>query len=129
MAGLLADAVLALHLAIVLFVVGGLLLLVAGNLLHRSPWVNRPWFRAVHAAAIAIVVAEAWLGIECPLTTLEQWLRVQAGQPTYAGGFIQHALSALLYWDAPLWLFTAGYTLFGALVLAAWWRWPPQRAK
>ena len=35
--------------------------------------------------AIAVVVAQSWLGVDCPLTTLESWLRAQAG----AAGFVQ----------------------------------------
>ncbi len=67
---LLADVVLALHVAIVVFVVGGLVLVVVGNL---SGWrsVNALWFRLAHLATIAVVAAEAWLGVTCPLTTLE----------------------------------------------------------
>ena len=71
-----ADLVLLIHFAIVLFVVGGLLLIVLGNFLRWS-WVNHWWFRAMHLLAISVVVLESWLGIECPLTTLENWLRLQ----------------------------------------------------
>jgi hypothetical protein len=123
---LLANTVLVLHLAIVAFVVGGLVLIVAGNL-RGWPWVNRPWFRLLHAAAIATVVAEAWFGLTCPLTTLEMWLRAQAGGPTYSGGFIEHWLHSLLYYDAPAWLFTVAYTAFAAVVAFTWIRFPPRR--
>ena len=50
LAALLADAVLLAHLAIVVFNVGGLALIVAGNRLDWR-WVNRWWFRAAHLAA------------------------------------------------------------------------------
>ena len=92
---LAADALLALHGAIVLFVVGGLLYVWAG---YRHGWPGaRPWaLRLAHAAAIGIVAAQAWLG-------------------------------RLLHWDAPPWVFTAAYTLFGLAVLATWWRLPPRR--
>ena len=123
--GLLADFVLALHVGIVAFVVGGLLLILAGNRAGWR-WVNRWWFRLAHVAAIAIVAAQAWLGMVCPLTTLEMWLRARAGRPTYAGTFIGHWLQAILYYDAPAWVFTAVYTLFGLLVVAAWVRYPPR---
>lgn len=125
--GWLADAVLVLHVAIVLFVVGGLLLVVGGNLAGWR-WVNHWWLRLLHLAAIGFVVAEAWLGVTCPLTTWEMALRLAAGQQAYAGGFLQHWLHRLLYWDAPAWVFTLAYTLFGLAVAAAWWRWPPRRS-
>lgn len=124
---MLADAVLVLHVAIVLFVVGGLLLVVGGNLAGWR-WVNHWWLRLLHLGTIGFVVAEAWLGITCPLTTWEAALRLAAGQQAYAGGFLQHWLHRLLYWDAPAWVFTLAYTLFGLAVAAAWWRWPPRRS-
>jgi hypothetical protein len=122
---LLADAVLALHVTLVLFVVGGLVMIVLGNW-RKWPWVNRWWFRLAHFAAIAVVVAEAWIGLVCPLTTLEMWLRAQARDATYAGSFIEHWLQRLLYYDAPAWVFTTAYSLFGLAVIAAWWAFPPK---
>jgi hypothetical protein len=121
---LLADAVLLLHFGVVLFVVGGLLLVVAGNWL-RWRWVNHWWFRFAHLIAIAFVAAQAWLGQLCPLTTLESWLRAQAGSSTYSKRFIEHWFQELIYYDAPFWVFTVVYTAFAALVLLAWWRYPP----
>jgi hypothetical protein len=121
---LAADAVLVLHVAIVLFVIGGLVMVVAGNL-RGWRWVNALWFRLAHVAAILVVVAEAWLGLVCPLTTLEMWLRSKAHAPTYSGSFIEHWLQAVLFWNAPSWVFTAAYTLFGLAVVAAWWYFPP----
>ena len=123
---LLADLVLSLHVAIVAFVVGGLMLIVAGNL-RGWPWVNAPWFRLLHAAAIAVVVAQAWLGVICPLTTLEMRLRAQAGLATYSDSFIGHWLQRLLYFEAPGWVFTLVYTLFALLVAAVWLRFPARR--
>ncbi len=122
---LLADATLVLHVAIVLFVVGGLVLVLVGNW-RGWPWVNSLWFRLLHLATIAIVVAEAWLGIVCPLTTLEMWLRAKANGPTYAGNFIEHWLQAVLFWNAPPWVFTVAYSVFGLAVAAAWWWFPPR---
>lgn len=121
---LLADAVLILHAAVVAFVVGGLVFVVIGNL-RNWRWVNALWFRLAHLGAIALVVAEAWLGVACPLTTLEMWLRAKASVPTYGGSFIEHWLQRVLYYEAPSWVFALGYSLFGLLVLAAWWYFPP----
>lgn len=124
---LLADIILLVHFAIVLFVVGGLLLIVLGNVMSW-PWVNTTWFRALHLLAILIVVAESLLGIECPLTTLENWLRIQAGQGVYQGSFIQFWVHQVMFYSAPGWVFATVYAAFAALVVAAWWRWPPRRS-
>lgn len=129
----LANAVLVLHVGVVLFVVGGLLLIVLGHARRRRRpgawrWVDAWWFRLAHLAAIGVVVAESWYGVMCPLTTLEAWLRVRAGAPVYGGsGFVEHWLQRLLYYDAPAWVFTLGYSLFALLVVWAWWRFPPRR--
>jgi len=125
---LLADAVLVVHFGVVLFVVGGLVIVLAGNWLRWS-WVNDLWFRLAHLAAIAFVVVQAWLGQLCPLTTLESWLRVQAGAMAYEKSFIEHSLQRLIFYEAPFWLFTLAYTVFAALVVWAWWRFPPQRKR
>jgi hypothetical protein len=122
----LADAVLIAHLGVVLFVVGGLLIVVAGNGLGWR-WVNGWWFRLAHLVAIAIVVAQAWLGRLCPLTTLESWLRLRAGTSGYTKSFVEHWIQRLIFHEAPLWVFTLAYTLFGLLVLLAWWYFPPRR--
>jgi hypothetical protein len=121
---LLADTVLALHVAVVAFVVGGLMLVVGGNLLHWR-WVNVLWFRLAHLGAILFVIAETWLGMVCPLTTLEMWLRAQAGAAGYGGGFIEYWLQRVLYYEVPWWVFAVGYSLFGLLAVATWLYFPP----
>lgn len=122
----LADAVLLLHFAVVLFVVGGLVCILVGNLRGWS-WVNGFWFRVTHLAAIGIVVMQTWLGKLCPLTVLEAWLREQTGEAFYSGSFIEHWVQRVMYFEAPPWVFALVYTAFGMLVLVAWWCFPPRR--
>jgi len=122
----LADAVLFAHFGVVIFVVGGLVAIVVGNR-YRWRWVNGWWFRLAHLGAIGFVVIQAWLGHHCPLTTLESWLRARAGMSAYDSSFIEHWIQRLLFYEAPLWVFTLAYTLFGALVVLAWRRFPPRR--
>jgi len=124
----LADAVLMLHVGIVVFVIGGLVVIVVGNL-RSWHWVNGIAFRLAHLTAIAIVAAEAWLGVTCPLTTLEMWLRTKGRAVTYDGSFVEHWLRRILYYDAPPWAFTLGYSLFALAVAAAWWRFRPRLAR
>lgn len=120
----LADLVLVLHAAVVAFVVACPPLVIVGNR-RRWAWVNRRGLRVAHLAAIGLVVAQAWLGLACPLTRLEVWLRTQARQPGYDGSFVEHWLRMLLFWEAPAWVFVAVYTAFGLMVAALWWRLPP----
>ena len=134
--GWAANAVLMLHVAVVLFIVGGMAAVFIGNLWRRkqpSRWINSLWFRLAHLSAVFFVVAEAWLQVACPLTTLEQWLREAPGlsvagirQPP-AVGCIEHWLGKVLYFTAPWWVFSLVYTLFGLLVICTWVRFPPRR--
>ena len=115
----LADAVLIIHFAFVVFVVFGLLAILAGRLVGWT-WIKRPVFRNAHLLAIGVVVLQAWLGRRCPLTSWESALRRRAGQAVYEETFVQHWIHRVLFFDAPAWVFIVLYTLFGALVLGLW---------
>ena len=117
-----ADAILVVHAAFVLFVVGGLPAIWIGIALDR-PFAFSRWFRGLHLAAIAFVIAETVLGYMCPLTIWEYALRGEQSDQ----GFIQRWVHAWLFWRAPAWVFTAAYVAFGLLVAATWWKWPPRR--
>lgn len=122
----IADGVLILHFAVVIFVVGGLMAIPIGNR-WSWPWVNGWPFRLLHAGAIAVIVVQAWLGQHCPLTILESWLRAQAGEPfRYEVSFVQHWIHRFLYFEAPLSVFAVLYTAFATLVGLAWLRYPPR---
>lgn len=123
----LADAVLLLHFGIVLFVVLGLPAILLGNRLGWA-WANGFWWRLAHLGAIGVVALQAWLGRYCPLTILESWLRLQAGQAGYRQSFVEHWVQRVMYFEAPLWVFACLYTVFGLLVAWAWWRYPPRRS-
>ena len=83
---LASDAVLALHLAFVVFVVfGGLLVL-------RTPRIA--W---LHLPAVAWGAFVELSGSICPLTPLEVTLRRGAGEAGYGGDFIEHYLVSLIY--------------------------------
>ncbi len=123
---LLADVVLILHAGVILFVVGGLIAIVLGILL-KWEWVRNRWFRIAHLLAIAYVVLQAYAGLTCPLTDLENFLRIQAGEQPYAPeGFIAHWLHQLIFFDAEAWVFTLAYTLFGLAVVVTMILAPPR---
>lgn len=122
MQALLADLILAIHFAFVLFVVGGLALVWLGAAAHWR-WVRNLWFRAVHLAAIVFVAGEALAGMWCPLTVWEDALR----GATQEKSFIARWIHRILYYDFPDWVFTTAYVLFALLVAASWWLVRPVR--
>lgn len=83
---LLADLVLIFHLAFVLFVVAGALLV------WRFPRVA--W---LHVPAVLWAGFVELSGRICPLTPLENHLRRLGGESGYAGDFVEHYLLPLLY--------------------------------
>ena len=115
----LANLVLLTHAAFVAFVVLGLVVIIIGAVLDWR-WVRNFWFRVLHLTAIGVVVVQSWLGIMCPLTTLESTLRAKVGTSPYDAGFVAYWLHTILYYDAPAWVFVAAYTVFGLLVVAGW---------
>ena len=85
---LLADLVLIVHLAFVVFVLfGGLLVL---------RWRGIAWLHLPAAVWSAVVEFTGWI---CPLTPLENWLREQAGEPGYRSDFVTYYLLPVLYPD------------------------------
>ena len=83
---ILADATVVLHLAFVVFILlGGLLVL------------RRPKVAWVHLPAVAWGAWVEFAGSVCPITPLENWLREQGGRSAYSAGFIEHYLVPILY--------------------------------
>ena len=116
----LADLVLVVHFSFVAFVVLGLLAAIAGRWAGWF-WIYGLKFRLLHLLAIGVVVVQAWLGQACPLTRWENELRIRAGQAPYEQSFVQDWLHRFLFYDAQVWVFVLGYTVFGALVACLWW--------
>ncbi len=85
----LADLVLLLHAAFVLFVVAG------GFAVLR--WPRLAWIHLPAAAWGAVIEFAGWI---CPLTPLENRLRRLAGEAGYPQGFIEHYLLGWLYPEA-----------------------------
>ncbi len=111
----LADLLLGLHLAFIVFVVAGGLLALRWR---RAPFVHLP-------AALWGVFVEV-SGGACPLTPLENALRRGAGAWDYSGGFVEHYLLPAIYpanLSHPVQLVLAGLVLLvNALVYSVAWR-------
>jgi hypothetical protein len=118
--GFLADVVVAIHALYVGFVVFGLIAILAGPT-RGWQWVHNLYFRILHLAAMGFVCAESIIGIDCPLTTLENGLRLGAGQNGYGSDFIGYWLDRLIFYDFPPWIFTIVYLAFGLVVLSTLW--------
>ena len=99
-----ADAILVAHLAFVLFVVFGALLLLR--------WPRLAW---LHIPAVVWAAFIEFSGTICPLTPLEVALRQRAGQAGYGGGFVDHYVVSLLY---PEGLTQNTQSVLGAVVVA-----------
>jgi hypothetical protein len=101
---LLADAVVFVHLAFIVFVVAGGALLPA--------WPRIAW---VHLPAVAWAAYAEFTATICPLTPLENALRLRAGDAGYPVGFVEHYLIPLIY---PAGLTARTQFALGALVVA-----------
>ena len=121
---LLADIILVLHFAVVVFIVGGLAAIWTGALAGWR-WVGNFWFRITHLAAIVFVAVEAISGMMCPLTVWEDALRGRASEI----GFIARWIRGLMFYELPLWVFTAAYIAFAAVVALTFWIVPPARRR
>ena len=114
---LLTDLVLIVHLAFVVFVLcGGLLML-------RWRWIA--WLHLPAAVWAAVVEFTGWI---CPLTPLENWLRAQGGETSYNSDFVAQYLLPVLYpgdltRDLQLLLATVVVILNAAIY---WWLWRMQ---
>ena len=83
---LLADLIVLVHVAFVVFaVLGGLL---------AARWRRLVW---IHLPAVIWAALVEVLGWVCPLTPLENWLRRNGGQAGYPADFIAHYVLPILY--------------------------------
>ena len=114
---LLANLVLILHLAFVVFVLCG------GLLVWRWRWIA--WLHLPAVLWGAVVEFTGWI---CPLTPLENWLRAQSGENSYSSDFLAQYLLPVLY---PGDLTRGIQLLLGTVVVVLnaavyWWLWRMQ---
>ena len=115
----LADLVVIIHFAIVLFMVVGLLLILLGGL-RRWRWVRNPWFRLSHLGIMAYIAFNARRGELCFLTLWERDLRREAGQRFEEEmSFIGQLFREALYVDVPQRDLDKIYMVFAAVVMVS----------
>ena len=83
---LLADATALLHLAFILFVVLGALLVVR--------WPKLMWIHLPAAVWGVLIELAGWY---CPLTHVENYFLHRAGEAGYRGGFVSHYIFSMIY--------------------------------
>jgi len=84
----LANGILIMHLAFILFVVFG------GVGIFHIRWI--PWLHIPVVFWGALIEFSGWI---CPLTPLENYFRGLAGQSGYDTGFVHHYLLKIIYPD------------------------------
>ena len=114
---LAADGVLLVHLAFILFALFG------GALAAR--W---RWMPLVHLPTAAWAFFVELTGRICPLTPIENDLRIRAGQSGYTQSFVEHYLLDLIYpagLTPELQFALAGTVIVVNIAIYAWlaWRW------
>jgi hypothetical protein len=120
---ILADIIVAAHLAYVSYVLVGQVLIVLGWIL-RWGWVRNLWFRVTHLAAILIVAIEAVFGITCPMTVWEQQLTEAVTERSFIGRCLGDILFINLPDDHPVFLWS--YVGVACLILATFVFVPPR---
>ena len=122
---LCADGIVAVHFGVVVFIVLGLVLTLVG-IFRKWDWVRNVWFRGGHLAGIVFIVVQSWLGQTSPLTKWENRFLELAGEETYRGGFIANWMHHALFYEAPTWVFTVCYSVFGLAVVLTFVFAPPR---
>jgi len=108
---LLAELIVVLHLLFIVFALFGGFLVIK--------WPRLVW---LHIPVVVWGALTEFLGLICPLTPLEIWLRQQAGADPYQEGFISHYLVPLIYppglTPGMQWLLGGGLVIFNILIYA-----------
>ena len=106
-----ADAILAAHVAIILFNLFGLVAVPLGAVCHWR-FVRIRWWRVVHILLLAAVAVQALAGRACILTL---WQADLAGGAADRAPLIARSLERAIYWPLPIWVFAALYIASSAM--------------
>ncbi|MGO8916982.1 MAG: DUF2784 domain-containing protein [Stellaceae bacterium] len=122
---LLAETVLAVHVAIILFNVFGLVAIPLGGW-RGWGFVRVFWWRALHVAILALVALQALLQQVCFLTLWQGALLREAGQAASDAPLVARVVQRLIFWPLPLWVFAVLYVAVCLYVLLLWRLVPPR---
>ena len=117
-----ADTILILHFLVIIFIISLYFLIPYG---YSKNWkfVKNYKIRLAHLMLIFFITLETFLGIICPLTTLENDLRGQS----YSETFISFWISKVIYWDLPTTFFIVVYTIFLIFAIILWLKFLPKK--
>ncbi len=117
-----ADTILILHFLVIIFIISLYFLIPYG---YSKNWkfVKNYKIRLAHLMLIFFITLETFLGIICPLTTLENDLRGQL----YSETFISFWISKVIYWDLPTTFFIVVYTIFLIFAIILWLKFLPKK--
>ena len=117
-----ADTILILHFLVIIFIISLYFLIPYG---YSKNWkfVKNYKIRLAHLMLIFFITLETFLGIICPLTTLENYLRGQS----YSETFISFWISKVIYWDLPTTFFIVVYTIFLIFAIILWLKFLPKK--
>ena len=118
---ILAEAILAGHVAIILFNVFGLIVVPLG-VICGWPFVRVRWWRMLHLVLLGAVALQAVFGRACILTLWQGAVATGAASPT---PLIMGWVNRMIYWPLPIWVFAALYLLVFGYALALLWLVPP----
>jgi hypothetical protein len=120
---ILAEAILAVHVAIILFNLFGLIVVPLGALCGWR-FVRVRWWRVLHLILLGTVALQAVAGRACILTLWQDAVATGAPSPT---PLIMGWVNRMIYWPLPVWVFAALYLLVFGYALALLWLVPPER--
>ena len=118
---MLADIILILHFLVVIFITVGFLLIPIGYYYYWS-WIRNFKLRLFHFGLMFIVTFETLVGITCPLTSIENYLRGINNNKS----FISFWIEKIIYWDFPTSFFIFLYFVFLGWTLLMWKIYPPK---
>ncbi len=120
---MVAEAILAAHVAIILFNLFGLVAIPVGALRHWH-FVRIGWWRVLHLVMLAAVAVQAVAGRACILTL---WQAAMTGTASVPAPLIMGWVDRLIYWRLPMWVFAVLYVVVFGYALGLIWLVPPKR--
>ena len=118
----MANFVMLIHFGLAMFITFGLFIIPVGYKFGWG-WTTLWKLRLLHLLMIGIVTAEAIVGLTCPLTILENFLREVNETQT----FVAYWINRILYWDLPRQTFIFFYSLCFVWVILLWKYCPPNK--